>query len=130
MFYLIKRNATKGNSSHLSSNKSHYKNSVVNTDVDIIMEKEYDIFCDEEDLRIEEKYSRELINKYKLTIPEVNESLSLVNQESRKLISNNIMETSNNNIISEAVYGETDLTEKLEFISLIILLILFFFNFF
>ena len=63
--------------------------------------------------------SRELLNKYKLSIPEANESLALINQESRKLISNVIMETSNNNIISEeAFYGETDLTEKLEFIFL------------
>ena len=109
-----KRNATKGNSSHLSSNTSHYKNSVYNPnlDMDRIMEKEHDIFGDEEDLRIQEKYTRELLDKYKLTIPEVNESLALVNQESRKLISNDIMETTIYNIISEAVYGETDLTEK------------------
>ena len=80
--------------------------------MDRIMEKEHDIFGDEEDLRIQEKYTRELLDKYKLTIPEVNESLALVNQESRKLISNDIMETTIYNIISEAVYGETDLTEK------------------
>ena len=108
-----KRNATKGNSSHLSSNTSHYKNSVYNPNLDMDrIEKEHDIFGDEEDIRIQEKYTRELLNKYKLTVPEVNESLALVNQESRKLISNDIMETTIYNIISEAVYGETDLTEK------------------
>ncbi len=102
-----KRNvATKGNSSHLSSNTSHAKNIA---EMDKIMEN---TFCEEEDFIIQEKYSRELLDKYKLTVTEVNEGYALVNKESRKLISNDIMETTIYNIISEAVYGETDLTEK------------------
>ena len=52
------------------------------------------------------------MNKYKLPIKEVNENLILVNEESRRLISDTIMENSIYNIISEGVYGETDLTEK------------------
>jgi hypothetical protein len=78
-------------------------------EMDKIMEN---TFCEEEDFIIQEKYSRELLDKYKLTVTEVNEGYALVNKESRKLISNDIMETTIYNIISEAVYGETDLTEK------------------
>ena len=73
---------------------------------------EPDLYGEEEDLKIQDKYMTELLDKYKLTIPEVNESLAVVNEESRKLLSNDIMETTIYNIISEAVYGETDLTEK------------------
>jgi hypothetical protein len=69
-------------------------------------------FGEKDDLEIQDKYMKELLDKYKLTIPEVNESLCIVNEESRKLISNDIMESTVYNIISEAVYGETNLTEK------------------
>ena len=106
-----KRNViTKGTSSHMSSNTSHAKN-IAEMD-NKILEKENDNFSEEEDFIIQEKYSRELLDKYKLTVPEVNEGYALVNKESRKLICNDIMETTIYNIISEAVYGETDLTEK------------------
>ena len=106
-----KRNVmTKGTSSHMSSNTSHAKN-IAEMD-NKILEKEIDNFSEEEDFIIQEKYSRELLDKYKLTVPEVNEGYALVNKESRKLICNDIMETTIYNIISEAVYGETDLTEK------------------
>ena len=54
----------------------------------------------------------EIVNKYKLSIPEINEKLIAVNEDSRKVISDVIMENTIYNIISEAVYGETDLTEK------------------
>ena len=53
-----------------------------------------------------------MLHKYKLTVGEINESLALVNEESRKIISNEIMESTIYNIISEAIYGETDLSEK------------------
>ena len=71
-----------------------------------------DMFGENEDYKIQEKYTKELLNKYKLTVGEVNEGLALVNEESRKIISNDIMESTIYNIISEAIYGETDLSEK------------------
>ena len=71
-----------------------------------------ELYDENEDLKIQEKYTKELLYKYKLTIPEVNEGLALVNEDSRKLISNDIMECTVYNIIAEAVYGESDLSEK------------------
>ena len=71
-----------------------------------------DVFGEMEDYKIQEKYTKELLHKYKLTVGEVNESLALVNEESRKIISNEIMESTIYNIISEAIYGEADLSEK------------------
>ena len=73
---------------------------------------EGDEFSDDEDYRIQDKYMEEIVNKFKLSIPEINEKLTVVNEDSRKIISDVIMENTVYNIISEAVYGETDLTEK------------------
>ena len=101
------------NVSHPSSNTSHNNklgNKNVNEGDDNNDNKEE--FGEKVDLEIQDKYMKELLDKYKLTIPEVNESLCIVNDESRKLISNDIMESTIYNIISEAVYGETNLTEK------------------
>ena len=75
-------------------------------------EKEYDVFGEDEDLAIQEKYMTELLGKYKMKLNDVNEALAVVNEDSRKLISDDIMEATIYNIISEAVYGEADLTEK------------------
>jgi len=68
-------------------------------------------YGEEEDLELQEKYTKDLINKYKLTIPEVNEKIVIVNDETRNVISDVIMENTVYNLINEAVYGETDLTE-------------------
>ncbi len=62
---------------------------------------------------------KNLLNKYKLTIPELNEKIIAVNEDSRKLISNVIMENTIYNIVSEAGCGETNLLKTQEFISLI-----------
>ena len=62
---------------------------------------------------------KDLLNKYKLTIPELNEKIIAVNEDSRKLISNVIMENTIYNIVSEAGCGETNLLKTQEFISLI-----------
>ena len=69
-------------------------------------------FDEEEDYKIQDKYMNDLLNKYMYTIPEVNEKLIIVNEDSRKVISNVIMENTIYNIVSEAVYGETNLTKK------------------
>jgi hypothetical protein len=70
-----------------------------------------DNFDEKHDSKIEEKYLNELIDKFKYTLPSVNEKILLVNEESKNLISS-ILENTVYNIISEAVYGETDLSEK------------------
>ena len=62
---------------------------------------------------------KNLLNKYKLTIPELNEKIIAVNEDSRKLISNVIMENTIYNIVSEAGCGESNLLKTQEFISLI-----------
>ena len=54
----------------------------------------------------------ECITKYKYTIKEVNEKIILINHETKKLISDVIMENTIFNIISQTVYGEIDLTVK------------------
>ena len=69
-------------------------------------------FNEEEDGELQDKYYNDLVHKYKLSINEVNEKLIVVNEDSRKVISDVIMENTIYNIISEAVYGETNLTEK------------------
>ena len=71
-----------------------------------------DNYGENEDYKIQEKYTAELLHKYKLTVGEVNEGLAMVNEDSRKLISEDIMESTVYNIISEAIYGESDLSEK------------------
>ena len=77
-----------------------------------IHDKTTDIYGENEDIKIQEKYTKELLSKYKLTLGEINENLAIVNEESRKIISNEIMESTIYNIISEAIYGEADLSEK------------------
>ena len=64
------------------------------------------------DNEIQEKYIKDLLVKYKYTIKEVNEKIILTNHETKKLISDIIMENTIFNIISQAVYGEIDLTVK------------------
>ena len=100
-------------SSNTSNNKAGNKNvNEGDENVNNAYNNNIDEFGEKDDLEIQDKYMKELLDKYKLTIPEVNESLCIVNDESRKLISNDIMESTVYNIISEAVYGETNLTEK------------------
>ena len=83
-----------------------------NDNVSSFQDKTGDIFGEAEDVKIQEKYTKELLSKYKLTVGEINENLAVVNEESRKIISNEIMESTIYNIISEAIYGEADLSEK------------------
>ena len=89
-----------------NNNISNVKNELDN----IKLDKEEN-FGEEEDLELQEKYTKDMINKYKLTIPEVNEKIIIVNDETRNVISDVIMENTVYNLINEAVYGETDLTE-------------------
>ena len=78
------------------------------TDSHIIKEE----YGEAQDSEIQEKYYKDLINKYKYTINEVNEKIICVNDETKKLISDIIMENTIYNIINESIEGETDLTVK------------------
>jgi hypothetical protein len=89
-----------------------YQKSSQKNDMSSIHDKTTDIYGENEDIKIQEKYTKELLSKYKLTLGEINENLAIVNEESRKIISNEIMESTIYNIISEAIYGEADLSEK------------------
>ena len=89
-----------------------YQKSSQKNDMSSIHDKTTDIYGENEDIKIQEKYTKELLSKYKLTVGEINENLAIVNEESRKIISNEIMESTIYNIISEAIYGEADLSEK------------------
>ena len=94
-------------------NELRYRNSgKLDNNVSSFHDKTGDIFGESEDIKIQEKYTKELLSKYKLTVGEINENLAVVNEESRKIISNEIMENTIYNIISEAIYGEADLSEK------------------
>ena len=61
---------------------------------------------------IDEKYLNEVVEKYKYNIKDINEKIIIVNDDTKKLIIDTIMENTIYNIISEAVYGELDLTQK------------------
>ena len=52
------------------------------------------------------------MNKYNLNVSEVNEKIILVNEDTRKLLSDLILDNTIYNIISEAVYGLCDLIAK------------------
>jgi len=68
-------------------------------------------FGEGEDLKMEDKYMNEIIGKIGYSTSEVNEKILLVNDESKNLI-NSILENTFFNIISEAVFGESDLSEQ------------------
>lgn len=91
---------------------SHRYHSSTGVNKEEIHHEEKDLFGEEADMEIQDKYMHELMDKYKLTLKEMNEKLIVVNEETRKVLSDSIMENTIYNIISEAVYGETDLTEK------------------
>ena len=69
----------------------------------------YDLEMEE---RIEEKYLREIGDKYKYKINEMNEKIILLNKETKKIIVDIAVENTLYNIISDAANGQADLTEK------------------
>ena len=78
------------------------------SEIDVEQEK-YD---NEKDDRLEKKYIKEIMDKYKYNIKEMNEKIIIANDESKKVIIDTVMENTIYNIICEAVYGEVDLSEK------------------
>ena len=78
------------------------------SEIDEIQEK----FDEGLDNKLEEKYIKEIADKFKYTCKEMNEKIIIVNDETKKVIIDTVMENTIYNIICEAVYGETDLSEK------------------
>ena len=67
-------------------------------------------FSEVEEMKLEDKYMTEIIGQFKYSNSEINEKLLFINEESKNLI-HRILENTIYNIISEGVYGETDLSE-------------------
>ena len=78
----------------------------------VVLIDEKNEFSDDFDLELQDKYEIDFLNKYNLSVSEVNEKMILVNEDTRKLLSDLILDNTIYNIISEAVYGVCDLTEK------------------
>lgn len=101
----VKRNmlSNQRNSSSQQSHHSKHKNQNENKDMET--------FNEAQESKLEDKYLNELIDKFKYTVPDVNEKILLINDDSRNLI-HSVLENTIYNIVAEAVYGETDLSEK------------------
>lgn len=69
------------------------------------------VYDEKMESKIEESYLSELVDKFKYSPVQVNEKMLVVNEDSRNLITS-ILEDTVYNIVAEAVYGETDLSEK------------------
>ena len=105
----LKSTHSKVNSSQINSNKQNSSGTKdLQPDLPIIKE-EYNENTDKE---IQEKYLKDLMVKYKYNISYINERLIMINDETKKIISEVIMENTLYNIISQGVYGEEDLTVK------------------
>jgi len=97
------------NSSQLISNKQNSSGTKdYQPDLPIIKEE----YNENTDFEIQEKYLKDLMVKYKYDIKDINERMIMINEDTRKLISDVIMENTVYNIVSQSAYGETDLTVK------------------
>ena len=100
---------SKVNSSQLNSNKQNSSGTKdLQPDLPVIKEE----YNENTDREIQEKYLKDLIVKYKYNVRDINERLILLNEESKKIIIDIIMENTLFNIICQSVYGEVDLTVK------------------
>ena len=105
----IKSTHSKVNSSQINSNKPNSSGTKdFQPDLPVIKEE----YNENTDREIQEKYLKDLMVKYKYNIQEINEKLIMINEESKKIISDIIMENTIYNIISQGALGETDLTVK------------------
>jgi hypothetical protein len=81
---------------------------ITNNELDVVKENYTEEIVD----KLEEKYFKEIIDKFNYTTKEINEKLIIINDETKKVIIDTIMENTIYNIICEAVYGEINLSEK------------------
>ena len=105
----LKSTHSKVNSSQINSNKPNSSGTKdLQQDLPVIKEE----YNENTDREIQEKYLKDLMVKYKYNIQEINERLIMINEETKKIISEVIMENTIYNIVSQGAYGETDLTVK------------------
>jgi hypothetical protein len=105
----LKSTHSKVNSSQLNSNKQNSSGTKdLQADLPIIKEE----FNENTDKELQEKYLKDLIVKYKYNVRDINERLIILNEETRKIIIDIIMENTIFNIICQSAYGDTDLTVK------------------
>ena len=97
------RSDLRGNTHRSTTNKSMMKLDSENVKI------KYDESMEN---RIEEKYMKEIGDKYKYKINEMNEKIIILNKETKKIIIDTAVENTLYNIVSEAANGHTDLTEK------------------
>lgn len=95
----------RNNSSQQSNNSKKQKGEGKEGEIEL-----QENFGEAEELKLEDKYMNEMIGKFNYSTQEINEKLLFINEESKNLIYR-ILENTVYNIISEAVYGETDLSE-------------------
>ena len=103
---VIKRSTIRGDL-RASSHRNTNSRSIIKLDSE--NKVPYDLEMEE---RIEEKYLREIGDKYKYKINEMNEKIILLNKETKKIIVDIAVENTLYNIISDAANGQADLTEK------------------
>lgn len=103
-----KRNMIASQQRNSSSQQSHHsKNKHGGKEGEIDLQEN---FSEVEEMKLEDKYMTEIIGQFKYSNSEINEKLLFINEESKNLI-HRILENTIYNIISEGVYGETDLSE-------------------
>lgn len=95
----------RNNSSQQSNHSKNKKGENKEGEIDV-----QENFNEAEEMKLEDKYMHELIGKFKYSNQEINEKLLFINEDSKNLVYR-ILENTVYNIISEAVYGETDLSE-------------------
>ena len=98
--------------SRLNSSQVHYNRQYTGKEFLGIELPKAEDYNDTMDNEIQEKYIKDLLTKYKYSVKEINEKIILINDETKKLISDTIMENTIYNLISQTVYGEIDLTVK------------------
>ena len=101
---------SRAGNSQIHSNKRRSSTRILQLDQPVLKDQEE--YNDSLDSEIQEKYLKDLSVKYKYSIKEINEKIILTNNETKKLISDIIMENTIYNIINQTVYGEIDLTVK------------------
>ncbi len=79
--------------------------------LDKVVINEYSIFDKAASVKLDEKYMKDITDKFNYTDREINEKMLFIKEESRNLIGS-IMEDTIYNVIAEAVYGEASLVES------------------
>jgi len=100
--------ALRQNEKHEASSRQNEKHESVKFMEEIDERPKFD---EAETHKLDEKYMNEITDKFKYNNFEISEKILFINEDAKNLIST-ILEDTVYNIVSEAVYGETNLTES------------------